>query len=163
MGLQKKISDLDSANALSGSELFEVVQSGQSVKGVLSSIATFIRTGYVSLIGAETLTNKRITPRSYVRTYDAAVTPNIDTYDVFIQAGITGNITIADPSGTPTEGQIFDVYLYSAGGGNTISYGANYIQMGSALPTLTTAGKRISLRFQYIQTKWLNINNKVEL
>ena len=40
----KKISDLTSAGALSGSELLPIVQSGNTVKTLLSTLSTFVST-----------------------------------------------------------------------------------------------------------------------
>ena len=57
----KKISDLTSAGALSGSEQIPLVQSGTTVKTVLSTLSTFVSTK----IPLSYILNTTVNPSSY--------------------------------------------------------------------------------------------------
>lgn len=163
MGLQKKISDLETSGTLTGAELFEVVQGGFSFKSALSAIKTFITTGFATLTGAETLTNKRITKRVRSAAYDATLTPDSDLYDSFVQTTITGNITIDAPTGTPTVCQEIE-FVLRATGIHTIAWNVAYRDLTGLLPTGTTALKFIYVKCSYstIATKWLVTNVRIE-
>ena len=81
---------------------------------------------------AQTLTNKRITPR--VTTGTTTVTPNADTDDQYNATSLTGStLTIANPTGTPTDGQRLTLRL--SGAITTLSWGSAYRAIGILLPT----------------------------
>jgi hypothetical protein len=59
--------------------------------------------------------------------YAATVTPNVDTTDLLIIGALTGPLTIANPSGSPTDGQKLLIRVQQdATGGRTVTLGAIY-------------------------------------
>ena len=66
-----------------------------------------------------TLTNKRITPRITTNgtTYTGTITPVSDTTDQFVITGLTGAVTIANPTATvaATQGQKFTIRITDGG------------------------------------------------
>lgn len=66
-------------------------------------------------------------PRVISITYSATVTPNADTTDVANVGTLTGTVTIANPTGTPTDGQKLTLRLAQDGtGGHVITWGDVY-------------------------------------
>lgn len=88
-------------------------------------------------------------------TSSATVTPAATNDKVIISAQAAG-LTIANPSGTPTEGQGFVVALKDNGTARSIAFGADYRAMGADLPTTTVLGKWIYIPVMYNATdsKW---------
>lgn len=65
--------------------------------------------------------------RSTSVAYAATVTPNCGTTDVLNVGVLTGNITIANPTGTPVDGQMLRLRLaQDATGARTLSWGTAY-------------------------------------
>jgi hypothetical protein len=93
----------------------------------------------------QTLTNKRVTPRVVT---DAAttgtLTPTGDTADTYRMVGLTGSLTIAAPSGTPTSEQKLTLYIADNGTSRSITWNAAYVAAsGVTLPAATTINKWI--------------------
>lgn len=82
---------------------------------------------------AQTMTNKVNVPRIVTLTDAATVTPNCDTTDVG-RLTPTQNFTLANPSGTPYDGQKMKTEFISTGV-FTISLGSQYQATAIALPT----------------------------
>jgi hypothetical protein len=55
--------------------------------------------------------------------------------------GLTGSVTIATPSGTPTTKQKLILRLKDNGTGRGLTWNATYIAVGVTLPTTTVASK----------------------
>jgi hypothetical protein len=93
----------------------------------------------------ETLTNKRISPRvTSAGSTSGTLTPNGNTSDVFNAFGLTGAITMAAPSGTPTDGQRLILRFEDNGSAIGITWTTSsgaYRAVGVTLPTTTAAGK----------------------
>lgn len=118
-----------------------------SIAGITGTTAQFntaLTDGdFATLAGTETLTNKRITKRSQTITSTATLTPSWDTDDnIFITAQAAA-ITIANPTGTPTQGQTIMIRLKDNGTARAITFGANYRAFVAALPTTTTISKTV--------------------
>jgi hypothetical protein len=77
------------------------------------------------------------------------ITPLANTSSQFNIIGITGDITIAAPAGTPTEGQKLIIRLKDAGTGVNISWNVIYKSIGFTLPTSTVANKTAYIGFIY--------------
>ena len=77
------------------------------------------------------------------------ITPLANTSSQFNIIGITGDITIAAPAGTPTEGQKLIIRLKDAGTGVNISWNVIYKSIGFTLPTTTVANKTAYIGFIY--------------
>lgn len=106
----------------------------------------------------DTLTNKRITPRIQTAADATSITPDSDAADIVLQINTqaTGTLTINAPTGTPTQGQVFELILDST---NVQTFSFNAIYRGGtdiALPTVSTAAKRDRYVWEYdaTDTKW---------
>lgn len=91
--------------------------------------------------GTQTLTNKRVTPRVSAVAYAANIGVNSDSFDNLTCASLTGNVTVDNPTGTPTQGQSLVVRLTQDGAGaRTVTWGAQFsvITAISATASLTT-------------------------
>ena len=130
-------------------------------------ISTIVNTGTLTLptstdtlVGratTDTLTNKRITQRVASTTSSATVTTNSDSYDMQVVSAQAAGLTIANPTGTPTEGQLLMYRIKDNGTSQTISYGTNFrASTSQALPTATTVSKWMYLGFSWNNTdsKW---------
>lgn len=158
----KKISELDSAAALTGAEIVPLVQSSVTFKTLLSTIYTYFQTTFAS--ATLTLTNKRITKRVYTAVSDSSLTPDIDSYDTFTETTLAALITINNPTGTPTNAQEIEFRLKDDGTPQGITWGANFVDLTGSLPATTTAGKWIYVKCLYISagTKWQVINVQIQ-
>lgn len=88
----------------------------------------------------DTLTNKRITARIATLTDAATVTPATDSYDGGILTTLSQATQIANPTGTPTEGQRYTIRIKSTTA-RALTYGSQF--RGStdlALPSTTSGG-----------------------
>ena len=93
-----------------------------------------------------TLTNKRITPRVYSIASNTSLTPEIATYDVFVETALAGALTINNHStSTPTDGEKMTIRLLDNGTAMAISWGNEYKERGVALPTTTVLSKYITI------------------
>ena len=72
------------------------------------------------------------------------LTPNGDTTDVYNAFGLTGGITLATPSGTPSDGQRLMIRLEDNGSARSITWTTSsgaYRAVGVTLPSTTSSGK----------------------
>lgn len=92
---------------------------------------------------AQTLTNKRISPRVVAAGVTSGnITPNGDTTDILNAFGLTGAVTILTPSGTPVDGQRLILRFEDNGTGRAITWTTSsgaYRAVGVTLPTTTVA------------------------
>jgi len=122
--------NVESAGALMDSEVTNLAQ-----------VKAFDSSDYATPAGTETLTNKRITKRKQTVASSATVTPSWDNDDIVTITAQAVGLTLANPSGTPTDGQAIIVRILDNGTGRTITYGAAYRAIGVTLLTTTTASK----------------------
>lgn len=89
-------------------------------------------------------------------TSSATVTPNADTDDLVKITAQAVGLTLANPSGTPTEGQGMVIRIKDNGTARAISYGNQYRAVGVTLPTTTVISKTLYLGMVYnlTDTKW---------
>lgn len=104
----------------------------------------------VGTTDTQTLTNKRVTPRIVTAgSTSGTITPTSDTADTYRAVGLTGAITLAAPSGTPTSEQKLLLYLDDNGSARGITW------------TTTSTGFRASteapLPSTTIASKWMRI------
>jgi len=112
---------------------------------------------YATLTGVETLTNKRVTLRvsNNGATTSGTITPAGDSSDQYEVLGLTGGITLAAPSGTPTAGQKLLLRIKDNGTTRTIAWTTSsgaYRAIGVTLTTATTANKNIYVGCVYNST-----------
>ncbi len=138
-------------------------QAGLHNPTIVSSAGTMtLPTATDTLVGkatTDTLTNKRITKRVYSTASTASLTPEISTYDIFVLTTLAENLTINNPStSTPAGGDMMLFEILSDGSARDIAFGNKYVaKAGTALPTVTTASKNLTMLFIYRTdlTQWV--------
>lgn len=105
----------------------------------------------VTTTGAQTLTNKRKTPRAYTTTTLTTLTPELDTYDSFSLTAQASALTIANPSTTtPQHGEVMFIDIIDNGTACALTFGTAYVaKAGVSLPTTTVLSKKLTLGFRY--------------
>lgn len=146
-----------SANGFAGtvatSTTTPAVTISTTITGILKGNATAISAAtadsdYTTPTGTETLTNKRHTPRLFTTASATTLTPEISTYDIFVETALAGNLTIANHStSTPTAGEKMTIRLLDNGTARTIAYGTEYKARGVQLPTTTVISKYLYMLF----------------
>jgi len=116
----------------------------------------------VGTTATQTLTNKRIDPRLQSVASNATVTPNSDTDDAVIITAQAAGLTLANPSGTPVQGQPMIIRIKDNATARTITFGSQYRGIGAALPTTTTISKTLYISMIYNSTdvRWDVIFNQ---
>lgn len=77
-------------------------------------------------------------------------TPNTDTTDIALITTPAANFTVADPSGTLSDGQRLLIRIKQGASAFTITWGTSYRSSGIAtLPTAGVASKTVTLGFMY--------------
>jgi hypothetical protein len=114
-----KISDMTAATNVVGATI-PIVQSGVNKKADISLF---------DVAWLQTVTSA------------ATVTPNADADDMVLITAQAEALLLANPSGTPTDGQMIVIRIKDNGTARAISYGANYRAVGVTLPTTTVLSK----------------------
>lgn len=98
----------------------------------------------------------RVDPRLQSVTSAATVTPDADANDAVIITAQAEALTLANPSGSPAQGQKLVVRIKDNGTARAISYGTQYRDMGNTKPTTTVLSKTLylGLIFNSTDTKW---------
>ena len=117
--------------------------------GASTSIGPGVPGSIVDLSSAQTLANKRRTPRVGTVASSATPTPTGDTADLYTVTALAVNATIAAPTGTPTDGQLLRLRIKDSGVARTLAWNAIYRAGSVALPTVTIAGRAHHLEFTY--------------
>lgn len=150
-----------SAVAITGGTISGVTVSGTftgnitgNVTGNVTGNAGTVTNG-VYLTGAQTLTDKRVTPRiSSTTSFSTPLSWNSDSYDEFAATAQAGNVTINADSGTPTDGQKVLFRITCDGSPRTITFtggaakafkpvGASLTVSGSDFTYTATASKTV--------------------
>lgn len=107
-----------------------------------------------TLAGTETLTNKRVNPRTDTVASSATPTINTDTTDIFTITAIATAITsmTTNLSGTPVNGQKLIIRIKDDGTARAITWGASYASRGATLPTTTVISKYLYVGLIYNST-----------
>jgi len=110
-----------------------------------------------SISSTNTLTNKRITPRTGTTTSSATPTINTDNVDFYSITAQTVDITsfTTNLSGTPTDGQTLWIAITGTAA-RAITWGASFEASTVALPTTTVSTNRLDARFVWnaVTNKW---------
>lgn len=111
---------------------------------------------YVGRTTTDTLTNKRITKRVDSQTSVSTLTPGSDSYDIEKLTAQAATLTVANPSGTPTDGQTLDIWIKSASV-QTLTISGNQYKTSDdfgPLPVATSGGNKWDkLRFTWNATE----------
>jgi len=110
-----------------------------------------------SISSTNTLTNKRITPRTGTTTSSATPTINTDNVDFYSLTAQTVDITsfTTNLSGTPTDGQTLWIAITGTAA-RAIGWGASFEASTVALPTTTVSTNRLDAGFVWnaATSKW---------
>lgn len=125
-----------------------------AVGGVLSIEGVVIPT----ISSTNTLTNKRVPPRTGTTTSSATPTintDNVDFYSLTAQAAAITSFT-TNLSGTPTDGQKLWISITDNGTARAITWGASFEASTIALPTTTVISTRLDVGFIWnaATSKW---------
>lgn len=109
-----------------------------------------------SISSTNTLTNKRVTPRTGTTTSSATPTINTDNVDFYSLTAQTADITsfTTNLSGTPTDGQKLWIAITGTAA-RAITWGASFEASTVALPTTTVTTNRLDVGFV-----WNSVTNK---
>lgn len=127
------------------------------ITGTTAQFNTALTDGdFATLAGTETLTNKKIVRRVSSATSTATLTPTYGTYDDYYLTAQAVNLTLANPTGTPTSAEMAIVMIKPTTG-VTLTLGTAYRTIGTAIPATLTANKWI-----YIGLKYNTFDTKVD-
>lgn len=114
----------------------------------------------------QTLTNKRITPRIATIASTATLTPNADTLDATAITAQAVALSIAAPTGTPTNGQMMLIRVRDNGTIRAITWDAIYTAFTPTdLRVATIVGKVLLFQFVYNSTEmqWQLLHSNASL
>ena len=126
------------------------------VTGALGTVTLSLPAATDQLVAratTDTLTNKRIQPRTASSTTASNLSPDLSTANVYYRTTQTATLTIDAPTGTPVIGETIMIYVDSAGA-QTLTINGTYKPFGAAFPATTTAGKTFMMSAQYNGTDW---------
>jgi hypothetical protein len=104
----------------------------------------------------QTLTNKRIDPRTSTAATTATLTPDISAFDQYNLTAQDQALTVAAPTGTPVDGNKLILRILDNGTARAITWNATYTVIGTTLPTTTTINKMLYVGCIYnsTNTRW---------
>jgi hypothetical protein len=110
----------------------------------------------VLLTSTQSLTNKAIVPRTTTTASTATLTMNADAVDVALITAQAAALVIANPTGTPTDGQKLIVRVIDNGTARAITYGTQFASTTVTLPTTTVISTTLHIGFMYdsVGPKW---------
>lgn len=118
----------------------------------------------LSTTETQSVTNKSISLSKIIKRVGTAVTSathtiDCDSYDVFTVTAQAGDVTFANPSGTPVSGQTLVIRIKDDGTARAITWGANFRASSDlALPTTTILGKTL-----YVGFMWNSIDSRFDM
>ena len=116
-------------------ELATILEVAHDDDGGLNSTALAEATA-ATKTALEADANFRTTPRISTTASTATLTADIDTYNIYSVSAQAAGITIADPTGTPNDGDIIVIRLKDDGTTRAITYGSAWSNI-SGLDSLT--------------------------
>lgn len=113
-------------------------------------------TSVLTVAGSQTVTTKRIQPRSSTSA-TGDISPDLTSANVYQRTALSAGITINAPTGTPVLGEVIVFMLKDNGSSRSLTWNATYKALGTALPSATTTSKRTLVTVQYDGTDWLAV------
>lgn len=134
----------------------KTASAGVTIDGVLLKDGGLNGIPIITTTDAQTITNKRITPRNTQITSASTITPTSDATDQYDVTALATAATIAAPSGTPTNGQKLLMRIKDNGTARSLTWNAIYRGIGVTLPIATVASKTIYVGMVYNaqDSKW---------
>lgn len=113
-------------------------------------------TTVVGTDATQTLTNKRINPRTSTATATATLTPDISAFDQYNLTAQNQALTVAAPTGTPVDGNKLIIRILDNGTSRAITWNGTYTAIGVILPTATTVNKMtyVGCIYNSTNTRW---------
>jgi hypothetical protein len=119
--------------------------------------STIVAANVTTTTNTQTLTNKRISPRTGTAASSATPTINTDNVDFYSLTAQAADITsfTSNLSGTPTEGQTLWIAITGTAA-RAITWGASFEASTVALPTTTVTTARLDIGFVWntVTSKW---------
>lgn len=129
------------------------------VKGNGTSAMTAVAAPTGTVVGTtdtQTLTNKRVTLRIGTVASTATLTIDSDATDQYNVTALATGMTIAAPTGTPTDGQKLMIRILDNGTARTLTWNAAFRAIATVLPTTTVINKTtyVGCVYNVAATKW---------
>lgn len=122
----------------------------------LNDDGTLNSAAFASILNAGlTAQNLRYQPRLSSSASGATLTPNVDTANYYRYTALAANLTIANHTGTPLDGEGLLIDITDNGTTRTLTWGTDYTVnsiYGLTLPTTTVVGKRHFITFVWDST-----------
>jgi hypothetical protein len=119
--------------------------------------STIVAANVTTTTNTQTLTNKRVSPRTGTAASSATPTINTDNVDFYSLTAQAADITsfTSNLSGTPTEGQTLWIAITGTAA-RAITWGASFEASTVALPTTTVTTARLDVGFVWntVTSKW---------
>lgn len=164
MSANKKLSELDVAGTIDGTELLYLVQNSVSVRAALSALNAYLssvslggpnvaETGIVSVGTWNSAIKKRVSNVA------PAISTNVDcdSFDAVTIENLNANTTIENPTGTPTNLQELEYWILDDATPRNLTFESNFaFSSDLTAPAATTSSRRLYLRFQWVElaNKW---------
>lgn len=151
---QHATGDFDAAGAAAAAQAAAIAASDTAGAAAAAQAAAIA--ACLTPTGVQTVTNKTIQPRVSTLSNVTSIDVNTDNYDIVSDAGITGAITVNNPTGTPFAGQVL-FYKITGTASRAIAWGTNFVASTVALPTTTSGTAELVITFMWSvsQTKWV--------
>jgi hypothetical protein len=110
----------------------------------------------VGTTDTQTLTSKRITSRIGTTASTSTLTIDADVTDQYNVTALAVGMTIAAPTGTPTDGQKLIIRILDNGTARALTWNAIFRAVGTILPTTTTVSKTtyVGAVYNVAAVKW---------
>lgn len=168
MSVNKKISELDTAGTIDGTELLLLVQDSLSVKATISALNAYLSSvlvGGSNIIETGTVTSGTWNSRIQKRVVDVPSSANIavdsDVSDMITVVNLATNTNINNPTGTPYDGQELEYWIKDDSTPRNLTFDTDFKFSSSlAAPSSTSLSRRLYLKFIWVELelKWLCTN-----
>lgn len=148
---------IGTSNALTAGTIELGAASDTTISRVSAGVIAVEGVTVPTISSTNTLTNKRITPRTGTTTSSATPTINTDNVDFYSITAQTVDITsfTTNLSGTPTDGQKLWIAITGTAA-RAITWGSSFEASTVALPTTTVSTNRLDVGFVWnaVTSKW---------